>query len=942
MVGRSAELDRTVGLFAALGDPQVAMVSGEAGVGKSRLVRELTGRLPAGTTVLVGRARPSAPGRPFHVLLEAVEPAVRGWDRIPASLSAREDPLMLLLAPVAPRLAPCEDRQYGGEELLQAGIDLVLELAGDRPAVLVFEDLHWADADSVALLGELAVTAGVPLLLIGTYRPEELSRGHPVAALMAGLDRERTVAHVNLDRLDRAATHELLAAVYQRPVPFRVGDAMHQRTGGNPFFLEELIAAAGSDNPEALDRVALPWSLSEAVLARLAGLDPWARRVAETAAVLGQRIPFDVLGGVGGVGEDQLIGVLHELVEGGVLVESEPDVFSFRHELTREAVADHLLGRERRRLHEKALGVLLESGSDDWAALAHHAAGAGRYDELLDVARQGARHYLRVGSTHQALRLAELGLTEADTDLDLLEMATRAAWAVGQLGLAIEHAGRWLAAAEGDPPAEVEAMRLLARLYWEAGDRERHEAMVAAAVTTAEALGPSPALAGAASTAAESSMLRGEGEAALAWAERALTLARELGVEDVVPAALVNKGSVGRSGLDMDEREKLLKEGIEAAQARGDHHTALRGFYNLLHLRLYSWPLEVSHATLRQAIDVAERAGRDDWSGPNLATVAIELHVLEGDLTAARAAAAAGRRRSPGQTGHAKYRWLDVKEAELALASGDLDRATALSEDLAPVYGTGTELEGWYHGLRAQLAAARGDLGVALEEIRRSGVTPEPEAGFEAMIAALHAGADASAVRALVAAMREAHCDDGTDPGWPDELEGALREAEGDAQGALEAYDRAVAFPATRPAPHAAACHLGAARVLVSLGRRDEARARAGRADALLCRWPGPQQAEARRLFAELGGRARAPTTPVPASAAAVGAAALLTRREREVAALLAEGLTNAEVAQRLYISTKTAAVHVSNILTKLAMSSRAEVAAWAVAVGLATPLGSR
>src|SRR2546430_5975589 len=133
MVGRSAELDRTVGLFAALGDPQVAMVSGEAGVGKSRLVRELTGRLPAGTTVLVGRARPSAPGRPFHVLLEAVEPAVRGWDRIPASLSAREDPLMLLLAPVAPRLAPCEDRQYGGEELLQAGIDLLLELAGDPP-----------------------------------------------------------------------------------------------------------------------------------------------------------------------------------------------------------------------------------------------------------------------------------------------------------------------------------------------------------------------------------------------------------------------------------------------------------------------------------------------------------------------------------------------------------------------------------------------------------------------------------------------------------------------------------------------------------------------------------------------------------------------------------------------------------------------------------------
>src|SRR5437016_1390317 len=166
------------------------------------------------------------------------------------------------------------------------------------------------------------------------------------------------------------------------------------------------------------------------------------------------------------------------------------------------------------------------------------------------------------------------------------------------------------------------------------------------------------------------------------------------------------------------------------------------------------------------------------------------------------------------------------------------------------------------------------------------------------MIAALHAGADAAAVRELAGGMRDSVCHDGTDPGWSDELEGMLREGEGDPSGALEAYDRALAHPLSRPAPHLAACHLGAARVLVSLGRSQEAVVRAQEADALLCRWPGPQQTEARRLLGRLGGRGRASAQAAPGGNVAVGAASLLTPREREVAALLAEGLTNAEVAQ--------------------------------------------
>ena len=118
-------------------------------------------------------------------------------------------------------------------------------------------------------------------------------------------------------------------------------------------------------------------------------------------------------------------------------------MFSFRHALTREAVAGRLLGRERRRLHEKALAALEETGSNDWAALAHHANAAGRLDEMVSAARKGASSYLRSGATYQALRLAELALHEGEADAELLELATLASWSVGLLATAVERAEQW-------------------------------------------------------------------------------------------------------------------------------------------------------------------------------------------------------------------------------------------------------------------------------------------------------------------------------------------------------------------------------------------------------------------------------------------------------------------------------------------------------------------
>jgi hypothetical protein len=122
---------------------------------------------------------------------------------------------------VAPKLAGPAEREYGQEELLRAAAALVRELAGPDGALLVFEDLHWADAESAALFGRLAVTADLPLLLVGTFRPEAVARRHPLVELLADLERQRLVTTVALERLGRAGVGELLAAIYGDRCPSR-------------------------------------------------------------------------------------------------------------------------------------------------------------------------------------------------------------------------------------------------------------------------------------------------------------------------------------------------------------------------------------------------------------------------------------------------------------------------------------------------------------------------------------------------------------------------------------------------------------------------------------------------------------------------------------------------------------------------------------------------
>ncbi|MDQ1495500.1 MAG: hypothetical protein QOG69_1983, partial [Actinomycetota bacterium] len=920
MVGRAAELRRLKSRADGLTEPRVVMLSGEAGVGKSRLVQEFVETL-TDRAVLIGHAEPGPLGRPFHVLHGAIEGLVGSWTEVPQALAARTQPLRSLLAPIAPGLAgdatAAVDASIVGEQSLRAAVDLVRYLLDGRPGVLVAEDLHWADADSLLLIGRLATTPDLPLLIVGTFRVG-VADSRLLADMLDRVGRQRLVEYLELRPLNDAQVAEWLRAVYGGSVSWRTASDLARRTSGNPFFLEELVSSAPGVDVDSLGDRPLPVSVSEAVLRHLDGLEDAERRIVDSAAVLGRRIPFDLLAIVSGVGEDDLIETMRMLVARGLVSEIEPDVFGFRHALTREAVASRLLGRQRRRLHEKAHAALLEMGSDDWGALAYHAAGAHLWDDVVEAARRGAKIHLRNGSTYEALRLAELGLQEVEADALLLELAARAAWACGltdsALGYATQRAG--LVEAQDDDAELCQALRMVARLKWELGDSAGRDDVVQALLVVAQRLPDGPELAYVYGYVAEVSMLAGQSADAVEWADRALELMTP--DDDMRSPALVNKGS---ALFDMpghfDEGAALLEEAIELSIAEQDVFSALRGLNNLLQGVLVRWEPERVWGHIARMADLVQRFGRHDWvSGLAEITAAYHSDVM-GDARAACDALDAAISDSTADPGR-KRSWLVSERAWLAAELNDEDASDLLVEVRAlnaAAHDSALQQPHWLESLEIEIALRGGDI----ETVSQGLATIVERAGREeasctlyawtwgsGLVAAVRAGISPArateVLETVLASPYRAMRDE--DAGWTSHVRAAIAAASGDHAGAVEHFRAALDGPRRRPgAVVDAELRVGLAKSLLALGDIDEARVHIDDAGRFLSKWGGWRVDELESLRNRVnGGGARV-------------ASGQLTARELEVAALVARGLSNSEIGRALFISAKTASVHVSNIL---------------------------
>jgi DNA-binding CsgD family transcriptional regulator len=996
LVGRAAEAARLWTAFerAQAGSPAVVVVAGEAGVGKTRLVNELLGRVRAqGALALAGGCLDVGEGVVAYApLVEALRSLGGAVD--PAELERVLSGARAELARLVPELGGPDEAGVrvaaGAGELVPGRLfELLLgvldRLAARGPLLLVVEDLHWADQSTRDLLGFLVrnLRAGVALLL--TYRSDELHRRHPLRPFLGELDRGGRAERLELGRLGRRELGELLAGILGEPAPAALAREIMARSQGNPFFAEELLAArAGGVGGSA----ELPEALRDLLLARVEALPQATQQMLQVAAVAGRRVDHHLLAEVAAQPPERLVESLREAVAYHLLViDADSGAYAFRHALVQEAIYDDLLPVQRPSLHAAyahALAARIKGrGGEDEAELgrlayhwyAAHDQGrallasvqAGQAAEAAFAQAEAAAHYER------ALELWEQAPeAAASSPLDRSGLLQRAALAASRVG-----AGPRAVALIGQALTEIDAaaepvragalLERLARYQWLAGDSVAAMAAVERAVAITPAEPPSAERARALAAHGQMLMLLCRNRAAQARCEEAAAVARRAGARGVEGRALNNLGSsLGNRG-HLEAGAARLEQARAIAAELGDPDELCRAYHNLGCIYAINGRYQDAVHTLLECRELARRFGLMGTAGALAIAVAADTLL-----------------------------WLGrFQEAELLF-----DEAFDL--DLAPTAMVNLLLARGLHRLwRGDLEAARADLTWILErpkaslapmdsaeaqarlatvatwegrpEDARTVVTDGLESLAEVDQAYLIAGLCLAGLAAEAAiAERAAARRDGKAHDQASRIAVGLLDRARAAAGAngvtviggvratlltAEAEWTRVAGPSDpgRWAEAAGAweelgCPWSAAYTRWRLGEAllETGAAHQEAAVPLRQAWATARGLRARPLLAEvemLSRRARIALAPeLAATGEGANAAAQpappgdelgLTPREREVLALVAEGRTNRQIAQALFISDKTASVHVSNILAKLGVANRAEAAATVHRLGL-------
>ncbi|HSK38019.1 MAG TPA: AAA family ATPase, partial [Actinomycetota bacterium] len=490
LLEREPLLDELGGLLAATaGGGRVVLLAGEAGMGKSALVRRFAEQQAGEARFLLGACDPLLTPRALGPLHD-----------LGRQLGGR---LAALLGVAAPR-----------EQLFDALLD---ELdRRDRHQVVVVEDAHWVDEATLDLLVFLGRRMDrTRALLLVTYRDDELAPGHPLLAVPGSLP-PGTLHRLKLAPLSEEAVAELGRRAGRGTA------GLHALTGGNPLLVTEVLAAADAG---------VPPTIRDLVLARLAGLPAAAQQVGRLVAVVPTRTELWLL--------EQALGpspaAVEACLDAGLLV-AGPDAVGFRHELLRQAVEGSLSALARRELNRRVLEVLAAPERRvDLARLVHHAREAGDVEAVLRYAPEAARQAAAVAAHREAVghyraALAHAGRLPTEVRADLLEGCSVEAYLAGLAAEAVSarEAAVALREAAGDLERVGEGLRWLSRLHWWDDNRPAAEVAAARAIAVLEPLPPGRQLALAYSYRAQLDMLANRTEPGLAWAGRALELARRL------------------------------------------------------------------------------------------------------------------------------------------------------------------------------------------------------------------------------------------------------------------------------------------------------------------------------------------------------------------------------------------------------------------------------
>jgi DNA-binding CsgD family transcriptional regulator/tetratricopeptide (TPR) repeat protein len=845
---------------AAAGNGRIALVSGEAGIGKTSVVERFIERNPSGARVLWGTCEALFTPRPLGPLYDI---AHQGQSALRAML---------------------EDG-WNRATLFAAVLD---ELATNPPpTVLVIEDIHWADEATLDLVKFLARRIHrMPALLILTYRDDEIGRDHPLRLVLGDLP-ARDVVRLQLPPLSEAVVTALAEQAG------RATEQLYATTGGNPFYVAEVLA---SHTP------GIPVTIRDAVMTRVARLSPGAREVLTLAAMAPSQIEQWVIETVLGASSAP---ALEECLAVGILSQDHTALtLRFRHELARQAVENSISPARARTLHADVLRALLahEGGQFEVARLVHHAALAHDAEQTLRFAPQAARQATAQGAHREAVEQYRTALRFADglaaeARAELLEELAHEHLLTGRMPEAIQAGEDALAIWRTlDIPLRIgHNLRWFSRVYWYAGQKTEARSYVEAAARLLQALPPNSELAWAYGYQAMFAMLAEETDDAQEWANRAIDLAEQLGDDKVLLHAYNTLGMAQLNAGDQQGRA-LLERSLQLALERGYEEHAGRAYANLTsyYVRFRDYA-NARHYVELGVIHCSDN-DLDLYKHQLIAWRALASFEQGNWLSASEDANEVVRayRGSPVNTIHARavLGWVRMRcgdpgmdapldEArDLALSTGELQR-------IAPVMAA-----------RAEAAWLRGNLAQCAEEART---------GFE--VARAHN--NPWQLGQLAFWLWRAGALTQTPPGIATPF--ALQMA-GDWRAAADAWE-------------ALGCPYEQALALMD---GDEAAQRD--ALAIFERLGARPVAEMLRRQLRTAGARGLPRGPRPTTQANPFG---LTNRQFEILLLLAEGLRNPEIADRLSTTPKTIEHHVSDVLAKLNVRSRADAVRLAFQLGL-------
>jgi DNA-binding CsgD family transcriptional regulator/predicted negative regulator of RcsB-dependent stress response len=978
LIGRQAEVASLRALIdqARQGHGQVVLLSGEAGVGKSRLAGEVKTQAQAqGFLMLQGNCFPTDRSAPYAPLL----------DLLGSSQAVNLEPLARELALLHPGLVPLPagetqvrpiEPEHAKRRLFVALTHFFTGLATRQPVLFTVEDIHWSDETSLEFLHHLARRcAHHPLLLVLTYRHDEIHPG--LSTWLAQLDREHLAQECVLSPLSRSEVDAMLRAIFElpRPTPAQTLDAIYELTEGNPFFIEEILKSlitAGANfsahaiwQGRSLSELPIPRSIQGAVQQRLTHLSDAARQVVSLAAVAGRRFDFASLQQITQSDEPELLRQMKELIAAQLVVEESAEQFAFRHALTREAIYRQLLLRERKALHrtlaetiEQLFAPTLDSHLTE---LAYHFYEAGVWEQALAYAQRAGERALALYAPRAAVEQFTRALkathhVAAAPLARLYRLRGQAYETLGEFEHARSDYERAFQAARdaGEGAMEWQAVMDLGFL-WAGRDYERTGAFFREATRLAQQLADPTLHAHSLNRLGNWLVNIGQVAEGLAAHQHAFDVfhrqhdrAGMAETYDLLGMALAWSGNTAAGAQQQEQAIALFRllgdkkslistlSKVSITTCSAVHDTVFVVVRSpeacerdlaeaALLARQIDWPAGEAFAELNRGLILASlgQFGRGLAHARTALQLALEIEHQQWIIGAYCAL---------GQ--------IYVLMLESALALHHLDTGLPLAEQLGSAY--------WLDSLRAYRALA----------YLQTGQRKQAEATLQAAMPREQAPRTLSERRLA----------------W---VWGELALAQGEPQVALQIAERLIASapgePRTQPIPRllklkgealVALKHPSEAAQALEEARRGALQRREapllwqidgslGRVYRVLKREQEASNAlvAAREGIAALAQtiddaglrehfvqRARAslpkakPISPRRAAAEKYGG---LTEREREVAVLVAQGKSNREIADQLVVSERTVESHVANILFKLGFASRTQVAAWVVEVGL-------